>query len=258
MIFSTNAYAIYKKQSEQLLDFAVFVSYSVPLLRSEIAKIKTGAVTSLPRPDFFQKSNRSTPDDLLRIEPDYENRLAAYLLLSAFSFFEAFVTAIIEELILFHGGADDFVGRVQARTRRFMAPHPPEVTKLKKKLRGAEVPRLRDKYRVFSRLLAQEGYRFPAELLAPFGLKTLIAKAKRLKAFEIPAVLNDALQLKLSPVEIQTFEAIRETRNNLAHGTPVKMTMRDAVQMATDLKKLGTKIALHLDENFFLVERYAP
>jgi hypothetical protein len=258
MIFSTNAYSIYKRQSEQLLDFAVFVCYAVPLLRSEIGKIKTGAVSSLPPPDFFQKSNRSTPDDLLKIEPDYENRLAAYLLLSAFSFFEAFVTGIIEELIVFHGGADDFVGRVQARTQRLMAPHPLEVTRLKKKLRGAEVPRLRDKYRVSSRLLAKEGYRFPGELFAPFGLKTLIAKAKRLKAFEIPAILSDALQLKLSPAEIQTFEAIRETRNSLAHGTPVKMSMRDAVRMATDLRKLGTKIALHMDENFFLVERYAP
>jgi hypothetical protein len=258
MSFTTNAYAVYKQQSEQLLDFAVFVSYAVPLLRSEIARVKAGTVSSLPRPDFFFKSNRSTPDDLLKIEPDYESRLASYLLLSAFSFFEAFVSSIIEELIEFHGGADDFVARSDTRTQRFMAPHSAAISKLKKKVRGAEVGNLRDKYRKFSRLLAEEGYRFPGELLAPFGLRMLIAKLKGLKAFEIPTVLSGALQLKLSSAEIKIFTTIRKTRNRIAHGKPSKMTMRDAVAMATELRELGTKIALHLNENFFLVERYAP
>ena len=258
MAFSTNAYSVYKRQSEQLLDFAVFVSYAVPLLRSEITRVKKGSVPSLPRPDFFAKSNRSTPDDLLKIEPSYESQLASYLLLSAFSFFEAFVGDIIDELISFHGGTDDFLGRSESRTRRFMAPHALAISELKQKLRGAEIPKLRDKYRKFSRLLGDQGYRFPGELFAPFGLRTLIAKSKNLKAFEIPTILGEALQLKLSPSEIQTFEAIREMRNSIAHGEPRKLTMREAVRMATDLRRLATKTALHLNENFFLVERYAP
>lgn len=258
MASSINAYIIYKQQSEQLLDFAVFVSYAVPVLRTEIANVKAGKVSSLPRPDFFFKSNRSTPDDLLKTDPIYESRLASYLLLSAFSFFEAFFYGILDELILFHGGKDEFLKRAETRVRKFMAPHPKDVAELKKKIRGKEMAKLRDKYRKFSRLLAEHGYRFPGELFAAFGLKMLISKRKSLKAFEIPTVLADAFQLNLSANEIQAFEDIRKTRNDIAHGKTANLTMRDSVKMSVDLRQLATKIAAHLNENFFLVERFAP
>jgi len=80
------AYSRFKAQTEALLDFAVLVAYAVPALRSDIGQVKSGIKSALPRPDFFYKSNRSTPDDLLETEASYEERLASYLLLSGFSF----------------------------------------------------------------------------------------------------------------------------------------------------------------------------
>lgn len=254
----SNAYSRYKVQTQGLLDFAVFVAYAVPLLRDEIASIKTGTVATLHRPDFFYKSNRSTPDDLLRVEPVYESRLSSYLLVSAFSFFEAFVVGVVEEVISFHGGEKDFLSRSRTRTRQFMAPHPPDIAALKKKLRGVEAANQRDKYRKFSRLLFDEGYRFPGELFATFGIKTLISKVKNLKAFEIPEILSDALQLELTAAETRSLERTRTTRNQIAHGVQLTLTMPETVKMTTDLRKLATKIAEHVSENLLLVERYAP
>jgi hypothetical protein len=236
----------------------VFVAYAVPLLRNEVASIKAGTTATLHRPDFFHKSNRSTPDDLLRVEPVYESRLASYLLISAFSFFEAFVVGILEEVISFHGGEEDFLSRSRRRTRHFMAPHPPVIAALKRKLRGAEAGNLRDKYRKFSRLLSDEGYRFPGELFASFGIKTLVSKVKNLKAYEIPEILSDALQLELTTVETRSLNATRKTRNKIAHGEHINLTMFDTVKMTTDLRKLATKIADHVSENLLVVERYAP
>src|SRR5450755_2758192 len=130
----TQAYTRFKDQSEALLDFAVLVAYAVPALRADIHGVTSGQKPSLPQPDFFYKSNRSTPADLLKTEAGYEHRLAAYLLLTHFSFFESFVFDIIKEMIDFHGGAESFVKRSEKRTRQFISPHPPDIAKLKRKL----------------------------------------------------------------------------------------------------------------------------
>jgi hypothetical protein len=90
----TNAYARYRSQSNALLDFAVLVAHAVPALKTEIQAVKAGTLAHLPRPDFFHKSNRSTPDDLLKTEAHYERYLASYVLLAHFSFFESFVASL--------------------------------------------------------------------------------------------------------------------------------------------------------------------
>ena len=91
----TDAYARYKSQSDALLDFAVLVANAMPALRNEIQQVKSGTLPALPRPDFFHKSNRSTPDDLLKTEAKYEQYLASYVLLAHFSFFESFVEDLL-------------------------------------------------------------------------------------------------------------------------------------------------------------------
>ena len=58
-IAPTEAYARYKSQSDALLNFAVLVSYAVPTLRGEIQQVAAGTLASLPKPDFFHKSNKT-------------------------------------------------------------------------------------------------------------------------------------------------------------------------------------------------------
>jgi hypothetical protein len=254
----TKAYARYKSQSDALLDFAVLVAHSMPALRSEIQLAKSGTHSALPRPDFFHKSNRSTPDDLLKTEARYEQYLASYVLLAHFSFFESFVEDLIKEMFEFHGGEENFVARIENRVRRFVTRQTPEIVKMKRKLQDAEKPKWRDSYRKYSRDLDREGFRFPGELLAAYGVRSLILKMEKLKAFEIPDVLVNALQVDLSEAEIKKYHKIRDIRNGIAHGDPVILTMRQAVEMNRALRNLALKISSFLAEHFFVIEKYVP
>jgi hypothetical protein len=252
------SYTRFKDQSEALLDFAVLVAYAVPALRTELGVVKSGTGTFTQRPDFFYKSSRSTADDLLRTETTYEHRLAAYLLLTHFSFFEAFIFDLIQEMIDFHGGGDAFTLRSERRAKQFVAPHPAHIAKLKRKLQDSEKSGWRDRYRTYARKLAEEGFRFPGELFGPYGLKSFIAKVKKMKAYEIPSVLVDALRVDLSASETEEYHKIREIRNTIAHGQTTALTMKDAVAMNKKLRELAVKISDHFTENFFVIEKYAP
>jgi hypothetical protein len=254
----TKAYARYKSQSDALLDFAVLVAHSVPALRSEIQLVKSATHPALPRPDFFQKSNRSTPDDLLKTEAKYEQYLASYVLLAHFSFFESFVEDLIKEMFAFHGGEKKFVDRIENRLKRFVTRQSPEIVNMKRKLQETEKAKWRDRYRKYSRDLDDEGFRFPGELLAAYGVRSLILKMKNLKAVHIPDVLVGAFQVDLSEAEVDKYHEIREIRNGVAHGDPAILTMRQAVEMNGRLRDLALKISSHLAEHFFMIEKYVP
>src|SRR6266566_6159728 len=204
----TQAYTTFKTQSELLLNFAVLVSYAVPSLRNEIQLIRSGQKPSLPSPDFFYKSNRSSTDDLLKSEARYEQRLAEYVLLSQFSFFESFVIDLVRQMIDFQGGSD-FIARTAARSKRYMAPHVTKIAKLKRKLQDSEKSSWRDRYRKYGRLLADERYRFPGELLAAYGVRHLVSKLSKLKAHEIPDLLVDGLLMDLTKSEMKKYHEIR-------------------------------------------------
>jgi hypothetical protein len=109
------AYLTFRSQSQRLVKFSVLVSYSVPALRDEIAAAAARSQTWSRRPDFFFKSDRSTPAVLLRTEQTYEELLATYLLIAQFSFFEAYISDAIAELIDFQGGQEEFVDRTARR-----------------------------------------------------------------------------------------------------------------------------------------------
>ena len=90
------------------------------------------------------------------------------------------------------------------------------------------------------------------------GVRSLILKMKKLKAFEIPDVLVEALLVDLSEAEINKYHEIRDIRNGVAHGDPVTLTMRQAVEMNGVLRDLAQKISSHLAEHFFVIEKYVP
>jgi hypothetical protein len=256
---STKAYIRYRSETVALLDFAVFVSYAVPALRNDIVETQAGTRASLFPPDFFHKSNvLVTLSELLTRESTYEKKLAAYTLLTHFSFFESFVADVILEMIDFHGGADQFTKRIEAKMKRFMAPHPPDVAKLKRKLQDSETPAKHEKYRKYARQLAGYGFRFPGELLAAYGVRTLTARIQRLKAVEIPDLLVHALQLDLSDAERNEFHRIRKIRNRIAHGQPSTLSMTDSMKMNKALRQLAIRISDHLLENYFVIEKYSP
>lgn len=252
------SYLTFRFQSQSLIRFAVLVSYSVPALRDEIAAAAASARPWTRKVDFFHKSDQSTPTVLLQTEKTYEQLLATYLLIAQFSFFEAYISDSIQELIDFQGGEKDLLERTARRSKRFLAPVDQKLAKDKRKLQTTEKPNATNAYWTSARTLSAKGFRFPGELFSLYGLKTLILKLKKLKAHEIPSILVDALQLDLSVGEVERLEEIRGIRNGIAHGSPPQLTMRDVVGMNVFLRDIAVKLADHLSEHYLVIEKYAP
>jgi len=139
-----------------------------------------------------------------------------------------------------------------------MAPHPANISGLKRKLQDSDKPSWQDRYRKYARLAAAEGYRFPGELLSAYGIRNLALKLKRLKAFEIPGILLEALHVDLSTADVQAYEEIRAIRNGIAHGGTMRLSMKQVVGFNKKLRDLAIKISDHLTENYFVIEKYAP
>lgn len=251
------AYLRFKEQSEHLVDFAVLVSYAVPELVNELKATipRPGAVR---RSDFYHQSNTCNPTELIATASTYEQELASYLLLSNFSFFEAFVIGAVEELIEFHGGADTFRNRSAKKLHeRLTIDHKPLQGTIAK-LRGPEKANARDRYRTASQKLATKNFRFPGELLASYGIRSLIEDIDKLKAFQIPDLLRSAFGVLLSEDDIKEFHKVRDKRNKVAHGNAGALNMRKVTEMSLFLRKLAVMTAEHLAAHFFVIEKFVP
>ncbi len=85
------------------MNFAVLMCYAVPALKRDLKLISAGTLPSLEAPDYFTK-DKSTPTTLHDFAKNYKGNLASYLWLANFSFFEAFISDAIKEMVEFHGG----------------------------------------------------------------------------------------------------------------------------------------------------------
>jgi len=95
---STEAYKSFKDQIEALWNFAVMICYAVPTLKKNIKAVEEAIPNySIPKNDLFSHDD-STPEQLKLLAADYKHRLTAYLWLSSFSFFEAYVSGALREL----------------------------------------------------------------------------------------------------------------------------------------------------------------
>jgi hypothetical protein len=182
MSVTTEAYNRYKAQSDALLNFIVLVSYAVPALLGDISDVRGGLKTSLLKSDFFHKSNRSGVEALEHTARHYEKYLSMYLVLAQFSFFDAFVQNLVQEFVDFQGGGDQFASRIARRTRRFLSRQVSTSRPSKRKLQDSHSATLRDKYAHYSRVLEQEGFRFPGDLLAAYGVKELVSRSRGVRA----------------------------------------------------------------------------
>jgi hypothetical protein len=125
-----------------------------------------------------------------------------------------------------------------------------------RKLKTTEKGKAIDRYRTASQALASKNFRFPGELLASYGIKSLIEDAKKLKAVQIPDLLQTAFALPLTPKEVEQFHKIRDERNKVAHGSAGHLDMRKVTAMGIFLRDLAVKTADHLSEHFFVIEKY--
>lgn len=256
MLDNTRAYLRLKEQVQASFDFAVVVCHGIPALKRQISFLEKGVVSSLPNSDYFPP-NQTSPQQLKAQASDYKRQLASFLLLSSFSFFEAFVIDAIEEMIDFHGGVDSFINRAESREKKLIAPTlSQEAERAKRILSAPSNPHHIQKYKKHSKKLAVEGYRFPSERFSTYGVRMLVQKLANLRPNDIPDLLRFGLHMNLDDKAVERFHSIRDTRNKLAHGENVNLSLRDVSEMNDFLRKFSNLINQHLVQHFFVSERY--
>lgn len=253
MIAHSNAYVSLRDKSQEFIDFVVLACTAVPTLSASLA---AGGQQGLSRDHFKGQINVAQLQQYAGI---YQDPLSRMVVFSMFSYFEAYVTALLSEIVDFHGGESTFQATAERRAKAFIAATSPAIANSKRKLQEPAKAKDKEKYQKHSAVLVKSGYRFPSELLAPYGVKNLIQKAKPKgsKAFELEVLIRDALCFPLSATDAKRLTDIRNIRNDIAHGKPKPLTLKDALAIATDLRNLAVKVDRHAVEHFFVLESYA-
>lgn len=261
MRFSTNSYKIWKSESQAIFDYSVLVSYSVPALKMQISLLEKGEIQSLPRPDYYRStkegyySSKNLLQGLKRRASIYKQQTASYMLLSLFSYFEAFVVDVIKELFEFHGGVDNFILNYTKRVE-FSFDIGSQEFSSKRKLTGNRKTQRKPQYQEISRKLSRSGYMFPNDLLSGYGIKMLHKKLGDLKSKEIPDILMDCFHINFSEEDVREFHNLRDLRNSIAHGRPPVLNVKSVTEKNKVLISMAKKIDAHLSENFFIFSDY--
>src|SRR3954451_12173255 len=157
----SKAYAEYKQQTQDVVNFAVVCCYALPGFKKNLETVGF----SIPSPEHFLK-DKSTGATLLESITDYDTRLAAYLLLSMFSYFEAYVFKLIDEFIEFHGGEKHLSSLAKRSTQSSLKTLSTSLSLEKRKLQTRYKSQEQDRYRSATSNLMKHNYRFPSELFA--------------------------------------------------------------------------------------------
>lgn len=163
MIKSSKSYHTLKGQIQLSLDFVLLCCHSMPALKGYIKAVEKGSADKIPDPDLFK--HIAEYDRLKQIIPNYRKTIGRFLVLSSFSYFEAYVSDVIDELFLINGGDEDFLNVVKDKR----GDHFKVVASLNekaKKLREKKDKSKTAKYRKIIDELTKSNYKFPSELLA--------------------------------------------------------------------------------------------
>jgi len=169
MIPNSQAYLRLRTQSQEFLDFVVLSCTAIPTL---VHRLKTSGVQGVT-PDHFKGSPNLT--QLQSFAQIYQGPLARSTVLTLWSLFEAYVKSLLVEIIDFHGGEERFQATAERRARTFVAKSSPGIVASTRKLQEPAKGARKGSYQKHSKKLVDLGYRFPSELLAPYGAKILIA-----------------------------------------------------------------------------------
>jgi hypothetical protein len=253
---NTKTYARLRVQVQETFDFAVVVCYGVPALKRQISLLRNGIASNLPTPDYFP-AGKNTPDQLQQQASGYRQKLAAYTLISTFSFFEAFVESAIREMLDFHGGPESFQVKAELKDTHFIENPDSTLETHKQRLRGIPKKAHEQRYEKHSKELVKAGYRFPSQLFSAYGIKMLVQKLGNMKAVDIPDLLEHGLHLKLDSSMIASFHNIREIRNRIAHGDPVSLSLGDVSRYNDVLRNMAYELDKHLNMHFMINENYS-
>jgi hypothetical protein len=258
MKYQTNAYLKWKEQTQAVFDFSVLMSYAVPSLKQKIKLIESSGKGTLARPDYYRshKNNAYTSSHLFKSlsgrARGYKNQLSKYMLLSVFSFFEAFTSDIVEEFFLFHGGVKE---RNNLLEKKIVA----QFQRVDSLVIDLSVLRSRKKFEKGrqmekANILSQEGYLFPSDLLSIYSIKRINQTINSLKAKDILLFLEEVFLMEFSNKEKTNYQSLRQFRNQIAHGESINLSIKQVTEHNKILISLAKKINRHIVAHFFVKE----
>ena len=253
-IVKTKSQQMHAKAVQDAFDFSVLTCYAIETLRIHLDKVEEGKET-LVKPYYYSRQN--TVPNLKKQVGEFEETLASYMLLSVFSFFETFVKAIVEEFIDFQGGIDSMVARAEKRDKMFILNITKEMSIQRYKLRTKKQYGHEERYKKFTKLLQQQGYRFPTETFSSYGIKRLEDDLSRIKAYSIPDFLINAFHIPLDPKDVKYYHKIRELRNQVAHGKSIKVNLKEISKINDLFRRWTLLINEHMLANHFIIEDYS-
>jgi hypothetical protein len=156
----------------------------------------------------------------------------------------------------FHGGLESFLEEDLSRRQKHIKDADPAVYSLKRKLTGKRAPQKKYEYIDTSKKLKSLGYPFPSDLFSSYGIKMLSHKLGSLTAKEIPELLKSCFHLELTQDELDQYHALREMRNQIAHGRPITQSISDVTQRNKLLTTIALKIDEHFSLNYFIYNNY--
>lgn len=261
MPLQTNAYKSFKAEAERLTNLVVLFSHSVPVLARVLGDSAAAGVVPIKPADNFPHDRADGPL-LLQWAKDYDQDLARLIVLSVFSYFEAYIRGALIEMYELQGGQNSFIKIAERRAARHWALPTGSVAEAKRRLQARDHKGKTDRFKKFSKILDEAGFAFPPDLLSVYGAQQLAEKLglkskSSFRAYEIPDLLSYAILCPPTAAERKMFEDIRGLRNKVAHGTTPVITVHAAIKKSTALRKWAARVDAHLGEHFLVLAKYS-
>lgn len=251
VITHTEAYAAHKKQSTELLDFAVLVCQAVPELKRAIRVAEKGG-QALAGNDYFGGGRQI--DQLKEYAQRYKSDLAIHVTLSAFALFDGYFQQACSEVLDFHGGAERIVGKLREALLDQEATLSEDEKRDFATLRDSKKGSKLDAYKRSVGRLRGGGRFLPSAFFSGHGLVQLERSLLRgIRAYDIPAVMKDCFFFDLGP-RAQDYMRIRDIRNKLAHSERTTRSLPTAMKDAKSLRDIVVKFDGHLVKHLFVIE----
>lgn len=252
MIESSEAYKKLKTQIQDSIDFVLLSCHAIPALKGYIKAVEKGSAGKIPDPDLFGKS--VDHERLKAIVPNYRKVLGRFLIMTSFSYFEAYISDVFAEIFEFHGGKDVFLKRAENKRNSSFATTTTDRENFVKRLREKPKKGKQNKYKKLNEKLNHLGHRFPTDIFSAYGIQCLQQKLENIKSYEIPNLVQNVLGLTLEQTDVDNVNRIRDIRNGIAHGRINEVDLRSAIDDNKFLRKLAVKIDSHIVKYFFIVE----
>jgi len=260
MVPYTKSYLSFKVESERLINLVVLFSHAVPVLIRVASSPTASALVPLKPADNFPH-DKTTSATLISRAVGYDQDLARVMILSVFSYFEAYVRGALKEVYDLQGGPQAFVALAEKRASRYWNSAPSRVAEARRKLQDADHKGKADKFLKYSKVLVDAGYAFPPDVLAGYGARQLAKKLEpgrnAFRAVEIPDLLSDALLLQITAAERSMYNDLRALRNDVAHGSTPPLSVHTSIKKTTALRSWAARIDAHIGKHFLVLAKYA-